>query len=122
MSSLAEPASIGGAISHCPPSVPAEFLLNLRVYKDVCHRIRSSLVAGRNDIVSPTTITRTLVKEKQEASCPNGAFIGEAPSAARSSDSADEHVSDEVNCPFLEEAEGWTIEYSGGTCEVSFGC
>lgn len=89
----------------------------LRVYKDVCHRIRSSLVAGRNEIVSPTTISKSLVKEnlqKQAVSFPNG----EAPSA-ESPGGAMEHTVAEESCPFLEAAEGWAIEYSGGGCEVS---
>lgn len=92
-------------------------LHTLRVYKEVCHRIRSSLVAGRNEIVSPTTISKSLVKEtmqKQEMSCLNG----EAPSA-ESPGGAMEHTVVEESCPFLEAAEGWTIEYSGGGCEVS---
>lgn len=85
-------------------------LQSLRVYKEVCHRVRTSLVAGKNEIVSPTTITRALVKESQGTN-------GEAPSA-ESPGGAMEHTVAEENCPFLEAAEGWTLEYSGGGCEV----
>lgn len=84
----------------------------LRVYKEVCQTIRSSLVAGRNEIVSPTTISKSLVKEAVQRA------NGEA-RPAESPEGAMEHIVVEETCPFLEPAEGWTIEYSGGSCEVS---
>lgn len=68
-------------------------------------------MAGRNEIVSPTTITKALVKES------NDKQDGEAPSA-QSPSGAVENTATEENCPFLEAAEGWCIEYSGGGCEV----
>lgn len=86
---------------------------SLQVFKDVCHKVRTSLLAGKNEIVSPTTITRALVSERQDVSCQDG----EAPSA-ESPVSAMEHTTTEESCPFLEAAEGWSIEYSGSGCEV----
>ena len=114
MSALEALASNGQSDNHHPGSEVT--IQTLRVYKDVCHRIRSALVAGRNEIVSPTTISKLLVKEsleKEEASLPNG----EAPSA-ESPGGAMEHTTTEDSCPFLEQAEGWTVEYSGAGCEV----
>lgn len=87
----------------------------LRVFKDVCYRIRSSLVAGKNEIVSPTTVSRLLVKESLEK---QGAANG-APSANSPGDAMKHNAEEETKCPFLEEAEGWTVEYSGAKCEVS---
>ena len=37
-------------------------LEKLRVYKQVCLKIRSSLVSGRDDLVSPTLVTRNFVE------------------------------------------------------------
>lgn len=92
---------------------------NLRVYKEVCHRIRSSLVAGGNELVSPTTISKLLVKEMKEGEDVVTFTIDEAPSAV-SPGGAMGHTTTEDSCPFLEPAEGWTIEYSAGAnCEVS---
>ena len=107
-------STIGRGGSHSSSSETT--VRNLRVYKDVCHRIRSSLLAGRNEIVSPTTLSKLLVKEssqKEESSFPNG----EAP-AAESPGGAMEHTVTEDSCPFLEPAEGWTVEYSATGCEV----
>ena len=108
MSGSAAPASNGLA-----DSLDESAVQSLRVYKEVCHRVRTSLLAGKNEIVSPTSITRSLVKESQEGRGANG----EAPSAG-SPGGAMEHTAAEESCPFLEAAEGWTIEYSGGGCEV----
>ncbi len=91
---------------------------NLRVYKEVCHRIHSSLIAGGNEIVSPTTISKLLVKEKEE-SCRITASLTNGESLSReTSGGAMEHTTTGDSCPFLEPAEGWTIEYSGAGCEV----
>jgi hypothetical protein len=67
-------------------------------------------LAGRNEIVSPTTITKALVKETQGQ--------GEAPSAESPGGALEHTATEEVLCPFLETAEGWSIEYSGGSCQV----
>lgn len=117
MSTLSAPASNGLAETQDSDSLGESTVETLRVYKDVCHRIRSSLIAGTNEIVSPTTISRTLVKEslqKQDVSCPSS---DEAPSAV-SPGGTMEHTVLEESCPFLEGAEGWSIEYSGGGCQV----
>lgn len=98
------------ALNLCEES--ATTIQNLRVFKEVCHRIRSSLLEGKNEIVSPTSISKVLVKEnvdKDSVSPSNGAHVG-----------SKEGVAMEESCPFLEPAEGWTIEYSAGGCEVSF--
>lgn len=108
MSGSAAPSSNG-----LPDSLNDSAVQSLRVYKEVCHRVRTSLLSGKNEIVSPTTITRSLVKESQEEHDTNGG----APSAG-SPGGAMEHTATEESCPFLESAEGWTIEYSGGGCEV----
>ena len=89
---------------------------SLQVFKDVCHKVRTSLLAGKDEIISPTTITRALVSERQDVSCQDG----EAPSA-ESPVNAMEHTATEESCPFLEAAEGWTVEYSGTGCEVGHG-
>lgn len=124
MSVLATPADNCQALGEPHDTSTSEVLSEtdtvqtLRVYKEVCHRIRSSLVAGRNEIVSPTTISRTLVKEmvqKEEEEVSVSCSNGEAPSA----ESPGGAMAAEESCPFLEPAEGWSIEYSGGGCEVS---
>lgn len=117
MSTLAAPAN-GQPEPQDSPSAESPTIQSLRVYKDVCHRIRNSLVAGRNEIVSPTTISRLLVKEKRDVSS------DEAPSAESPGGAMEHSTTSEESCPFLEAAEGWTIEFSGGGCEVSInlGC
>lgn len=113
----ARPSNVG-AVSHDPPSLCDSTVQSLRVYKEVCTRIRSSLLAGRNDVVSPTTVSRELVKDtadKLGGSCQNGngAFLEEASSAMEPESGS------EASCAFVEPAEGWTIEYGGSWCEVS---
>ena len=126
MSSLVGRANNGGAEPHDPlfelESESAATIQHLRVYKEVCHKLRSSLVDASNEIVSPTTISRALVKEsmeKQSVSCPNGAFLGEAPSA-NCPGGAMEYGTAGDSCPFLEAAEGWIIEYSKSECQVCY--
>ena len=89
----------------------------LKVYKEVCHRIRNSLISGRNEIVSPTTISKTLVLENLQKHEMNG----EAPSAESPGGAMEHTAVEDETCPFIEQAEGWSIEYSGGGCEVSNG-
>lgn len=108
MSTLATPTN-GHADGECT-------VQSLKVFKDVCHRVRTSLLAGKDEIISPTTITRALVSERQYLSCQDG----EAPSA-ESPVGAMEHTATEESCPFLEAADGWAIEYSGSGCEVHLG-
>ena len=91
----------------------------LRVYKQVCQKIRSILVSGRGDVVSPAAIGRTLIDMDrlrpipilQESNSSNGDVSSTDPSSDGRSD----------ECPFVEQAEGWTVEYREGQCEVQFG-
>ena len=112
------------------------FLEKLRVYKQVCQKVRSSLVAGRDEIVSPSAFLESLVESNSKklvgssGSIDSGIFPGEAPaadspkgapkaerSASRSSNGSTSGGGGE--CRFVEPAEGWTIEYSDKWCEVS---
>lgn len=92
-------------------------LEQLRVYKQVCQKIRTSLVAGREEVVSPRTVSRSFLdsydKLAPASSTDSGIFPedGAAPgdSPLRS-----------CECPFVEPAEGWVVEYSKKQqCEVS---
>ena len=84
----------------------------LRVYKHVCQKIRSSLIAGREEVVSPGAVSRSFLelfdKIAPAASTDSGIYPGEGgDSPTRGSE-----------CPFVEAAEGWTVEYGEGRCEV----
>ncbi len=108
----------------CQPlsSVSESTLQSLSVFKDVCTRIRSSLLAGRNEVISPATLSRELIKD---------AAAGRGDTATTSSQTGNGIVTGETSdtsameagpveaCPFLEPADGWSIEYGGAWCEVS---
>ena len=109
------------------------FLEKLRVYKQVCHKVRSSLVAGRDEIVSPTSFLDALIESNNKklvgssGSIDSGIFPGEAPAAdsPKGAPKAERSGSRNSNgsgnggeCRFVEPAEGWTIEYSDKWCEV----
>ena len=110
------------------------FLEKLRVYKQVCQKIRSSLVAGRDEIVSPSSFLDALVESDSKklvgssGSIDSGIFPGEGPSADGSrgvpkgersaSRSSNGSTNGGGECRFVEPAEGWTIEYSDKWCEV----
>lgn len=86
----------------------------LRVYKQVCRKIRSSLVAGREELVSPGVVSRSFMeildKMAVAASTDSGIYPGEG-SPARGNE-----------CPFVEPAEGWSVEYGEKLCEVGLQC
>ena len=89
----------------------------LRVYKQVCQKIRSILVSGRGDVVSPAAIGRTLIDTDRLRPIP---ILQESSSGAVSSaDPSSDGRSDE--CPFVEQAEGWKVEYREAQCEVRLG-
>ncbi len=101
----------------------------LKVYKQVCLKVRSTLVSGREDLVSPTLVTRNFVEGF--ASTLNDRLLSEQAmnnreqsvySATNSfGNGASAKSVDECRpaCPFIEPAEGWSIEYSEAVCEVS---
>ncbi len=88
----------------------------LRVYKQVCQKIRTSLVAGREEVVSPTTVSRSFLESFEKlapaTSTDSGIFAGDGGSVLG------EGVR-KGGCPFVEAADGWNIEYSEKNCEVS---
>lgn len=118
--------------------IDSNFIEKLRVYKQVCQKVRSSLVAGRDEIVSPTTFMESLVECNSSkvlvgssGSIDSGIFPGEAPAAdsPRGAPKAERSSSRNSNnggggngssneCRFIETAEGWTIEYNEKCCEV----
>ena len=83
------------------------------MYKQVCRKIRASLVAGREEVVSPTAVCRSFLdsfgRMAPATSTDSGIFPGDG------RENAPRHNTD---CPFVEAAEGWTIEYSEKFCEV----
>lgn len=103
----------------------------LRVYKQVCLKIRSTLVSGREDLVSPTLVTRNFVEGF--ASSMNDRLLSDQAmnrtdhtmynatgngASAKSADNGD--CGNGPNCPFIEPAEGWTVEYSELICTVRY--
>ena len=101
----------------------------LRVYKQVCLKIRSTLVSGREDLVSPTLVTRNFVEGF--ASSLNDRLLSE-----QAMNRTDQTVYNATNsfgngasampadcvgptCPFIIPAEGWSVEYSEVICSVS---
>ena len=101
----------------------------LRVYKQVCLKIRSTLVSGREDLVSPTLVTRNFVEgfasslndrllSEQAMNRGDTSVYGLANSHGNGA-SANCAAESRPVCPFIEPAEGWTIEYSETTCDVS---
>lgn len=132
------PSVVAGAEGlHCSATScatpDANFVEKLRVYKQVCLKVRSSLVAGRDEIVSPASFLESLVVESSapklvssSGSIDSGIFPGEAPAAecpkgARNAERAGSRNSNEGGdeCRFVEAADGWTIEYNEKCCEVS---
>lgn len=105
---------------------------NLKVYKQVCMKIRTTLVSGREDLVSPTLVTRNFVEGF--AKCLNDRILPEHSLTAEADESplggyaeplygngASANAMDHCTvpfCPFIEPAEGWEIEYSETRCEV----
>ncbi len=100
-------------------------LEQLRLFRQVCQKIRSSLVAGREEIVSPTVVCRTFMdafeteKTGESGSTDSGIFPGEAPSAECPGGAARASSRAGQECPFIEAADGWTVEYYEKDCEVS---
>ncbi len=100
-------------------------LEQLRLFRQVCQKIRSSLVAGREEIVSPTVVCRTFMdafeteKAGEVGSTDSGIFPGEAPSADSPGGAARANSRGGQECPFIEAADGWSIEYFEKDCEVS---
>ena len=134
---------VDGAQQCCPSAASTNsnvvtpdpnFLEKLRVYKQVCHKVRSSLVAGRDEIVSPNAFLESLIESNSKklvgssGSIDSGIFPGEAPAAdsPKGAPKAERSASRSSNgsangageCRFVEPAEGWTIEYSDKWCEV----
>lgn len=105
----------------------------LRVYKSVCLKIRSTLVSGREDLVSPTIVTKNFL-DGFVASLNEGDMVpnrsvetGEAVVMDAVSNGcpldgelkATEGNGTQNSCPFVESAPGWNVEYSEKRCEVS---
>ena len=93
------------------------------IFLKVCHKIRSSLVAGRDEIVSPCSLSRALIDSRENfggsGSIDSGIFPGEAPSAESPGGAqAGRPSSRNSECPFVEAAEGWSVEYCEKYCEV----
>ncbi len=99
-------------------------LEQLKLFRQVCQKIRSSLVAGREEVVSPTVVCRTFMdayeteKAGESGSTDSGIFPGEAPSAESPGGAARSSSRSGQECPFVESAEGWSIEYFEKDCEV----
>lgn len=105
-------------------------LEKLRVYKQVCLKIRSTLVSGRDDLVSPTLVTRNfaegfatslndrILSEHSLDSSVEDALGYEETSSYGNGASANAVKECGPFCPFIEPAEGWSIEYSEKRCEV----
>lgn len=105
-----------GAVTLDPP-LRDSTIQSLRVFKGVCIKIRNSLLAGSNEVVSPTAVSRELIKanaDKLSGSCPNGIGVLKKEEASSAMETGRE-----ASFSFLEPAEGWTIEYGGSWCEVS---
>ena len=120
-------------------------LEKLRVYKQVCLKIRSSLVSGRDDLVSPTLVTRNFVEgftaslndpilskhalerkireeEERERSEISGyrssSSYGNGASANCGGGGNPKREGSPPECPFIESAEGWSTEYYETRCQV----
>lgn len=99
-------------------------LEQLRLFKQVSHKIRSCLVAGREEVVSPTAVCRTFMdafdmeKAGESGSTDSGIFPGEAPSADSPGGAARSSSRNGRDCPFIETADGWCVEYYEKECEV----
>lgn len=121
-------------------------LEKLRVYKQVCLKIRSSLVSGRDDLVSPTLVTRNFVegfaaslndpilskhtlerKIREEEERERSEISGYRSSssygngASANCGGGDRKAGGEgssPDCPFIEPAEGWSTEYYETRCQV----
>lgn len=89
-------------------------LERLRVYKQVCRKIRSSLVAGREEVVSPSTICRSFLDSYENMAPATSTDSGIFPGDARESP----QLPFQSDCPFVEAADGWTVEYCEKRCEV----
>ena len=98
----------------------------LRVYKQVCLKIRSALVSGREDLVSPTCITKTFFEEEQnELNRPlsftcleNGISREDVLTEVLRGEENGYHQPCSQPCSFVEEAEGWRVEYCEYKCQV----
>ena len=122
-------------------------LEKLRVYKKVCLKIRSSLVSGREDLVSPTLVTRNFVEgftaslndpilskqsldskireeeeeeERESRGYRSSGSYGNGASANCGGDGEGGERRGWVppQCPFIEPAEGWSTEYYETRCQV----
>ena len=97
-----------------PSQMNTSVLDRLRVYKQVCHKIRTSLVAGREEIVSPRTVSRSFLefcdKLEPASSTDSGIFPGDG--------ALGDSPARQTECPFIEAADGWNVEYSERQCEV----
>ena len=93
----------------------------LRVYKKVCHKIRVSLVAGREEVVSPRTVSRSFLDAYDTlapaSSTDSGIFPEDGSNASTMGDSPGGRR--KCECPFVEAVDGWNIEYSERHCEVN---
>ena len=81
----------------------------LRVYKQVCLKIRSTLVSGREDLVSPTLVTRNFVEGF--TSSLNDRVLSEHALDQGEDSSMYTGVNSTVDCgpvcPFIKQTEGW---------------
>jgi len=101
-------------------------LEQLKLFRQVCLKIRSSLVAGREEVVSPTAVCRTFMdafeaeKAGESGSTDSGIFPGsEAPSAESAGGASRSNSRNGTDCPFIEHADGWSVEYYEKDCEVT---
>lgn len=101
-------------------------LEQLRLFKQVSQKIRTSLVAGREEIVSPTVVWKTFMdafdldRTGESGSTDSGIFPGEAPSADSPGGAVRSSSRNGRECPFIEPVDGWSVEYyENRECEVS---
>jgi len=119
----ARPTSLVGVSSPMSLALSESTIQKLSVFKDVCTRIRNSLLAGRNDVISPGTLSESLIKaaaasrQKDASACQNGTC--ESHDENSSGMAMEAEPSENPGCSFLEPAEGWTVEYGCSWCEVS---
>lgn len=112
-------------------SINNDTMDKLRVYKQVCLKIRSTLVSGREDLVSPTLVTRNFVEGfasslndrllSEQAMNRTDQTVYNATSSfgnGASANSADEDCGGPT-CPFIMPVDGWSVEYSEVICSVS---
>lgn len=87
----------------------------LRVFKEVCNKIRTTLVAGREEVVSPRAVTKSFLDRVDRIiSTPSTKNAENGPGPWDNENTTARWSSE---CPFVEKADGWTVEYCETNCE-----